>query len=475
MSIRWKIAATCLLIVFVPIYFLNKYAIDFFDRFNRRALEEQMIDYAYIAGEEYTYFIQRGAKVDPDWRAAFTRRLMRYGHEFQTRVRLLDDRGVVLFDSHAASSVGEDMSGLVEVRRALAGSYGSRCALTPERKFFYYFIALPIHIEDRLVAVAYVSRHTNPIIRAIKRMMASHQMAMTLSLVVASAVALLLAETLTLRLRRLTRAVQAFARGDAPLKTKIGGYDEIAALGRAFTDMAAEIEHKNAYNRDFLAATAHELKTPLTAIKGAVELLEQGAADNPEACGKFLYNIRFENERLIAMVDDLALLTRLDAEDTRGLKRDQDLGVCMREILDRLAPTFSAEHADLAVCIDVGTFPVRVIAERIEQVMANLLENAYRYTPLTGKVEVRVEAQDKNQVRVSVRDTGSGIRPANLARVFDRFFTTEPHGQVRDYGRGLGLAIAKAIVENHGGVIGVKSTWEEGSCFFFTLPLAGKT
>jgi signal transduction histidine kinase len=214
----------------------------------------------------------------------------------------------------------------------------------------------------------------------------------------------------------------------------------------------------------------HELKMPITAIKGAAELLEQGAFAKEEARVKFLGNIRFEADRLARLVWELNELTKLDAEIPRAQKEKVDYGQWVREAVERYLPTLEAVHAEIRVDLPENPLWVRIVPGRIEQVIGNLLDNAVRYTPVAGRIEIQVTAGPDNTVVTTVRDTGCGIAAANLGKVFDRFFTTEPKDKPKDYGSGLGLAIAKSIVESHQGTIRVESLAGQGAAFFFTLP-----
>ena len=473
-SIRWKIILTSMAVVFVPIYLLNRHAVEFFDLFTRTALEKQMVDTAFIAAEQYKLMVLRPTAEDPVADAEFDHLIKIYGPQIEAEICLVSGTGVVLFDSGTNSLVGQDISSRREISKALQGDYGHRWELTPDRQYIYYYVALPIHEDDtgEVVGVSYVFRHTAPIIHAIKQIYADQRLATASALGVAVLIAAILAQTLTRRLRKLTKASVAFAQGTAPFETDIKGRDEIGELGGAMKQMAAEIEKRNHYNRDFISTVMHELKMPLTAIKGAAELLEQGAAENPAARGKFISNIRFEVDRMVRMVAELAELTKLDVEVLRGQKETVDYVQFVREVAERLEPTFDQHHAEFRVVLPEKNIPVKLLAGRVEQVISNLLENAFRYTPVTGSVELRVEEGPEQNVITRIRDTGCGISSSNLDKVFDRFFTTEPKDKPKDYGSGLGLAIAKSIVENHGGTIWVETEAGKGACFSFSLPVA---
>jgi signal transduction histidine kinase len=233
--------------------------------------------------------------------------------------------------------------------------------------------------------------------------------------------------------------------------------------------MVEEIEKRNIYNRDFVTTLAHELRTPLTAIKGATEILEESENLPLEKREKFQANIRIETERVIRMVNELGELTRLDAETLRTERETVDYSVFIRQVLEKLEPAFDQPHARLVPEIPEEIIDVNILPTRIEQVFANLLENAFRYTPSEGKVTLRVQTSPDGEVRTDVEDTGCGIDPVNLSKVFDRFFTTEPTGQPRDHGSGLGLSIVKSIIKNHGGTIRAKNIPDGGARFTFTL------
>jgi len=468
MSIRWKIMLLCLCVVFVPIYFLNYYAIHFFDRFTRTALEEQMIDYAFIVGEEARPLMEMPDTAAP-WKA-FEQRLHDYGRELQTRLRVIGMDGRVLLDSHPNSSVGQDMSKRYVIKQALSGHYGARCQLTDDGQFMYYYIALPVMQDDRPIAVVMASRHTGSIMRAIESMVLSHRIAMYISLALSLGIALLVAYTMTYRLRRLTRAATAYARGDQPMDIQVKGRDEIGELSRAFSKMASEIQRKSEGSKEFLATTVHELKTPLTAIKGATEVLEEGAAENPALRKKFLSNISIECERMIRMVHELRTLYQLDAEELRGRKVEVYYIDCLREIIERLEPTFGTHHAPLTLDFQEKNIRIKILPYRIEQVIANLLDNAFRYTPESGQVILSVK-QTQEGVVTGVTDTGPGVPEAIKPRIFERFFTTEERNKQQEQGSGLGLAICRSIITNHGGHIWMERHPEKGAAFYFQLPV----
>ncbi len=463
MSIRWKIALLCVLLSVLPILFLSKHTVREFDRFTRRVHEERMISFASVVVDEYLRQMAAGGPDDE-----FADRLRIYESRFDTRLQIVSADGAIEADSGTPSSVGGNALSDREIQRALAGQYGARSALTPDRQLMYYYVALPVRNDDGdIVAAVRAIAHTRDITRAIFRIAANFRKTTLFALGVAALTAILLSLTITRRLRLLTHSANSFARGDSRMPPMRHGGDEVGELGRAFETLAREISRNNERQGGLLASTTHELKTPLTSIKGAVQLLrDEGAMNDPAARNKFLSHIEISADRLLRMVEQLAALSKLKAEELRGRKERIRYGRFARETVERLFPSAPVR---ISFTLPEDDPIVPIIPARIEQVLANLIENALRYTPADGMIAVTVRPA-AGGVETVVQDSGRGIEPSDLPNVFKQFFTTVPKDRRRDHGSGLGLAIAQSIVQNHGGHIGVQSRPGEGATFVFFLP-----
>lgn len=249
--------------------------------------------------------------------------------------------------------------------------------------------------------------------------------------------------------------------------TTVSGQSE--RLGLVVLRDISELRRLEGVRRDFVANVSHELRTPLTSIRALVETLESGAVDDPEMEREFLGRIVQEVDRLTALVEDLMDLARL--ESGRGVVRfaEEDPAEVLRTAGERLREQVTRARLELTYEVPEGLPTVLVDRRRIEQVVINLVHNAIKFTPPGGTITIAAR-QEGDRVVVDVRDTGIGIVPEEIDRLFERFYKSDKAR--RSDGSGLGLAIAKHIVQVHRGDISVASAPGQGSTFTFTLPVA---
>ncbi len=223
--------------------------------------------------------------------------------------------------------------------------------------------------------------------------------------------------------------------------------------------------------QDFVANVSHELRTPLSLIKSAAETLIDGGKNDATALTRFLEIIDKNANRLTLLIDDLLLLARLDSGRVELRLEPLSLGLAVQEVVDDLGPKSAVRGVTLAHELPGGLI-VQADAERLRQVLANLIDNAIKYGAANGRVIVGGRSLDDGRVEVSVRDDGPGIPPDAVARIFERFYRVDKARSREQGGTGLGLAIVKNVVTAHGGEVRVESTLGLGTEFFFTLPAA---
>ncbi|MCB0045326.1 MAG: HAMP domain-containing protein [Caldilineaceae bacterium] len=277
----------------------------------------------------------------------------------------------------------------------------------------------------------------------------------------------LLARTITRPVRELTAATEALAAGDLGYQVPVTGKDEIGELAGSFNRMSSDLARATRLRRQMTADIAHDLRTPLSVILGYTEALSDGKLRGSPQMYDVLHG---EAQQLSRLIDDLRTLSLADA----GELALNLTPLAPHRILERAQTAFSdlAAAADIALTVQVDeNLPlIEVDPDRIAQVLGNLISNALRYTPAGGQITLSAAAAD-DAVLMSVQDTGEGIAPEDLDLIFERFYRSD---QARpDNGEsGLGLAIAKSIVEAHGGTIAVTSRPGTGTTFQLHMPVA---
>ncbi|MFN3430948.1 MAG: sensor histidine kinase [Candidatus Sericytochromatia bacterium] len=226
-------------------------------------------------------------------------------------------------------------------------------------------------------------------------------------------------------------------------------------------------ELKNA----FVNSVSHELRTPLTSIQGYTEFLEDGIGGplTPEQ-SEFIHHIAVGTRRLARLVDDLLDFARLEAGSFKLTMGPVELGGLIAEVTESLRPQAAAMQVRLVARLPDAPLTLTADAQRLEQVLTNIVHNALKFTPVDGCVTITLHP-DGSEARIEVADTGVGIASEHQAHLFDKFYQTATSAPGAVGGAGLGLFIAKSLVEAHGGRIGVESVPGEGARFWFTVPI----
>jgi signal transduction histidine kinase len=280
-------------------------------------------------------------------------------------------------------------------------------------------------------------------------------------------VGLLLSRSFLRQLAELNHAIAAIRAGNLQQKVSIYSRDELGDLAAAFNQMSSDLHRANDLRKQMTADIAHELRAPLAVVAGYVEGLTDGTfkptMDRFEA-------IEDEVVLLRRLVEDLRTLSIADAGELKLVKQ----AVQPRELLDNAARAFATiaekQQVTLRIQAEDDLPDVMLDRERMIQVLSNLIANALRYSQVGGLVTLRA-ARDLNKIQLSVQDTGTGIAPEHLPNIFERFYRADASRSTEDGASGLGLAIAKSIVEAHGGTIAADSIVGSGTTLTITLPI----
>ncbi len=278
-------------------------------------------------------------------------------------------------------------------------------------------------------------------------------------------VSLVLSRGISRPVTALTAATRSVADGNLDVRVPTHYPGEIGELAVAFNTMAAELAHADLMRRNLTADVAHELRTPLSVIRGRLEGVLDGVYP---AAPEHLQPVLEQTQLLTQLVEDLRLLALAEAGQLPLEKRPLDVGDLLRDAQVNFGP--QAEDRGVTLALDLpDTLPqVSTDGRRVAQIVGNLLTNALRHTPAGGCVTLSASVVE-GTLTIAVTDTGTGIAPEDLPYVFERFWRGEKSRSRAAGGTGLGLAIAKQLVEMHGGTIHVESTAGQGSRFWFTL------
>jgi histidine kinase len=289
--------------------------------------------------------------------------------------------------------------------------------------------------------------------------------------VVAVLVSLLLSRGVVAPVRVLTSASRRIAGGHYGERVPAAGSDELGQLAHSFNQMAEKLEQVEAMRRQLIGDVSHELRTPLTAIKGSMEGLMDGVLP---ATAETYQLIHQEAGRLARLVDDLQELSRVEAGAYPLDIRPVEISTLVQTSLKRFAAQARAKKIELRSDLAADLPPVLADQDRITQVLTNLVGNALQYTPEGGQVTI-LSSRHQDEIHISVVDTGIGIPSEHLPHLFTRFYRVDKsRSRQAGGGSGIGLTIARHLVEAHGGRIWAESSGEgQGSAFTFTLKVAG--
>ncbi|MEA2621863.1 MAG: two-component system, OmpR family, sensor kinase [Chloroflexota bacterium] len=302
--------------------------------------------------------------------------------------------------------------------------------------------------------------------------------AASLALIVAIVAAVLLAQRLTDPIRRLTQASRSLAGGQLDSRVVVAPSEspEVAELAGAFNDMADRLQQSiqiisqdRDRSREFLADVSHELRTPIAALRTFNELLRDGASADPQTRDEFLEQSARQIERLDWLSTNLLELSKLDSGLVALDLRPDDLRVAVENAVEQAQPVASRKGVELVTKVPLVEVRQQHDPTRIGQVLSNLVGNAIKFTPPGGRVEVALEDAPEG-AELSVTDNGAGITADELPHVFERFYRGTSSEAERGAGSGLGLSIAKSIVDMHGGRISIQSAPGSGTQIVVSLP-----
>jgi signal transduction histidine kinase len=288
--------------------------------------------------------------------------------------------------------------------------------------------------------------------------------------------AFILAQLMSRPIKKLTEGAKSIGQGNLEQKILVKSRDELGDLAGEFNRMAKKLKELDQMKDDFVSSVSHELRSPLTSIKGYVDFILRGKAGPlNDKLVEYLTIVKNNTSRLAMFINDILDLAKIEAKRFELGKEALELLPLIEEMVTFFRPQAEESKIKLEAVVPSSVSLVSADLDKIRQVFINLLSNAFKFTPEGGKVTIEAKnAPSGNFVEIAVKDTGVGIAKEDLQRVFDKFKQIKPAGgKVKKVkGTGLGLAIVKGILQAHGGRIWVESELNKGSNFIFTLPKA---
>lgn len=473
-SLRIRLILSHLLVCFVSIALISAFAANAIINAALQDAEHTLENLAFVSSDTLEGPLRRWSAGETD-STPVQNVLLRLlaNHPYMHYTIYLPDGTPILHTGDELPAKAE-RSTTPEVWQALESEIGEgRNIQTDNQGVQILYIAMRIRGEEKVYGVLRLGAPLNMALDPARRSLA---VLFVVAITVAIGVGLfgwLLANNISLPVRRLTHTAERLAHGELGTRVKPTGPHELQRLSVAFNIMAARLQDHMEELRAFVANASHELRTPLTVVKLRAEALRDGALSEPEISEQFLNDIESEVDRLSRMVNDLLDLSRIEAGLASSQKSPLNLGLVAAEVCETFSIRASKAGLSLESQIQPDLPEVMGNEDQLRRVLYNFMDNAIKYTPSGGRVELFLGLGRKGKIiRLLVKDSGPGISAEHLPHIFERFYRVEAtrprYGSSK--GSGLGLAISKTIIENHGGKIGVSSQLGKGATFWVELP-----
>lgn len=420
----------------------------------------------------------------PPLEASFLQHLQllaeRYAADTHTRISILDTRGRVLVDSRYSPTTVQNQFDQPEVQAALSGRERQSVRLDPLSGEQTLYVAAPIQEGATIHGIVQLSQPRAGVMAGIYAVLLRLTLIGALALLAATVAGYWIGRRLLRPVFAVERAAIAIGQGDFDQSVPVETTDELGALAQAFNVMTRQVRQFIEQQRLFIANASHELRTPLTNIKLRSEALLTGGKDDPTVLDRYLSEIDREADRLARLANLLLDLAQLEEGGT--ILAPPTAPIAVEPVVGELVESmrWRAAQADLQLKLAQAAPDARIAVrpEHLETILNNLLDNAIKYTPAGGAVNITLATQD-DKCRLLIADTGPGIPPEDLPHIFERFYRVDKARSRRadlragsGTGAGLGLSIVKMLVEGSGGRVWAESEYGQGVTFVVEFPLA---
>ena len=463
-SIRFRLTASFLAIIMAVMLIISFFLYSTLERYYMNNLLDSLERSGYLASDFVVGHLR--GQVDSVRLSTLAENMSR---QSQARVIFIDQSGIVVGDSTRVGGLLNQSIDHDDVRAALSGSVSSSISYNEGIQHDVLQMAVPVKEEGASVTGAvFMSASLQDVYRTRNDTRRFLFMATLLAMAVVGGGSIVLARRFTGPLEELTAAARKMAEGKLDQKIAFRSGDEIGRLAAQFNVMANRLNYYTNNLKKFAADVAHEVRTPLTTMSLLTKALKEHEME-PEQQREFIEDIDNELERMIALVNDLLELSKLEKNNVET--EDIIINHFLENVVGESQYRFAAAGLDLNFVEPDESLMVSVAPLQLHQVVVNLLDNALNYTPAGGRVTVSVYPEEDGVI-TKVEDTGCGIPKEDQSYIFERFFRVDRARSREGGGTGLGLAIVSEIVTKYGGKVWVESEDGSGSSFYFALPAA---
>lgn len=382
-----------------------------------------------------------------------------------SQVQILDNSGIVLFDSQASDEVGSQLM-KADVLSSKEGKQGIYKSYNEKTKEGVLSISYPLMVNDQQAGILRLTSSLNKVKQKVKADMFFYFLFGIFVLIGAYFLSLVASKKLVEPILKLIDVSEKLAQGDFDAKAEVTGKDELSKLGRTLNFMSENIIRREDMKNEFISSVSHELRTPLTSIKGwAITLQSKEIQNDSDMLNQGLSIIESEGDRLSMMVEDLLDFSRLQSSKFKYDKKNIDIVELVKEVHTQLSPRANNEDINFTFTTVYKTLMVYADKNRMKEVFINIIDNAIKFTDKDGNIDILIEV-NQDKISISITDDGEGIKEDEIAYVASKFYK----GSSSKSQTGLGLSICEEIIKAHDGNMIIKSKYGSGTSVIVEIP-----
>ena len=460
-SIKTRLVGNFMLIIIITVCILEMFLINAEKHYSYKNLEDVVTNQIKLSSDFYDKYFSMSSlesnvlnNVDVFW------------EKTTSEVQIIDMSGNVLMDSIGA--VSNNVANMPDVKKAIGGELGKWIGNVDYDDVEVMAISYPLKYNNKVIGVLRFITSLREVNREIRFISYIYISIGLLVILISGVLSYFLANTIVKPLEEVTKAAEKMASGQLSSRSTKKYDDEIGKLSDTLNSMAEELSHKDELKNEFISSVSHELRTPLTSIKGWAITLNTTDLDDKELLRDGLDIIEKESDRLTGMVEELLDFSRFVSNKITLRVKNINIVDVIEKVKKQLEPRAKREKINFVLEKDDDSIEIMADENRIKQVLINVIDNAFKFTPENGEVKITVKNKQE-YVNIDVKDTGSGISKEDLPRVKEKFFK----GKSSKSQNGLGLSISDEIVKLHNGTMDIYSEIDRGTEVVIKLPLKG--